>query len=47
MAVADLDKDLRLKELVDQPGYYELSARERERLRDTTYGYKIEHLQKV
>ena len=31
MAVADLDKDLRLKELVDQPGYYELSARERER----------------
>ena len=29
MAIADLDKDFRLKELVDQPWYYELSARER------------------
>ena len=28
MAIADLDKDFRLEELVDQPRYYELSARE-------------------
>ena len=33
MAIADLDKNFRLKELVDQPWYYELLARERERER--------------
>ena len=49
MTITDLDKNFRLKELVDQPWYYELLARERERerLRDNTDSYKIEHLQKV
>jgi hypothetical protein len=47
VTIADLDKNFRLKELVDQPWYYELLARERERLRDNTDSYKIEHLQKV
>jgi hypothetical protein len=46
VAIADLDENFRLEELVDQPWYCELLARERGS-ETITYSYKIEHLQKV